>query len=340
MNNNVFNGPTKPMHADRGAPTASHRFQTIVPLRAEDKEIMALHPVQTKEGTLFLYDEYAGTPERFNLGPRKCIESRYCTRNIYAITPDDGSPKFIAKKERAPEDKYRRKFGERDNLALKEIMIARALSKFVAYEDEEFVIRFERPIGYFEDRLGQRFAFFEHMEGLGGAVLYPDIRHISDLCKKASIAKMDNVSEPDRERWDKLDRVRALAYSVLLPFQFSDIILTLNGIAHNEILGKDGTCLDNGRLCVPVIDFEFCKALDRDTILSVLKHRTRHIFDKWALEFCDVIADPGLESRLAAGCARMEMRIKDYLGIGKPEDVYSLGNLGPAYELLKGAISF
>ncbi len=338
MDKGGIGGLKPPQKGDAAKPVNLHRFQKLSPADEENRrEAMRLHSIPTRDGALFLFREYSSTPEKFSLAQkRRTREARAEGREIFFIAPDDGSGEFVVKKERGPGDEHRH--GERTcNLTLGEILVARALSGFADYEDEAFAIRFESPIGYLEDKLGQRFGLFEYMQGLDGSIsssrfesdLDPDMRHVSEVS--------DSYTGSDQDHREKLISLREHAWSILLPFHFSKIVLASNGIHHNESPGKDGAWFDAaGKVCVPILDFELCHLLSKDEIRSDLKFLTRRILGKDVAAYRDVIGDPGLESRLAAAFARMETRIKDYLGIRKLEDIDSLSDFGPAYGPLAG----
>lgn len=300
----------------------------------EMHDALKLVKIQTKAGAYHLFSEYAENPERFFFmdSPKAAPETVRSSRNVFLVDLEDGSGFIVVKPERPRDDFYRNILSWRvplhANLALKEVSIARALSKYAGFEDDEIGVRFEKPFGYFEDKDGKRFALFEYIRGMGELDICPQNHPDLGMIWRAYHRYLNTV--PGFEINEFTDFMFVAEY-ILLPRHFGRDILGFNGIQHNELPVKDHVQEEGRKMVSYIVDYEFCSPKRMDRVRGLIQRQIPWTLDRDKLKYCRMVEMDGLEARLNEAMDNMIKRFERYFGVDLLAQLSSYDDVGPIF---------
>lgn len=247
----------------------------------ERNKLLELVEISQEEGTYYLYPEFAQEVDKFQLKDLENHQRLGGTRLTYLVKPgNDGSP-FVAKIERPEDDHYRQKLQcQGKNLSIWELSIARALSKLATFEDKSTFVRFEEPYGLHVDPQGRRTSLFKFIPELSTAPRIEDIP--GSVPNKLMISeKQYSDKNCSYERSNDYSWLRYKVWDFYHPSSLAQIIMGVNGIRHNEIIGRDAAYVSplTGKSGVHVYDFELALTIHTSEITKCILSQINHLFN-------------------------------------------------------------
>lgn len=275
------------------------------PLYLEDMgpktiETLGLIEYSTSGGfpKLYLYPKYnvEDVLEALRSPPRKLGGPH--NRPVRVWEGDTNDLKIVGKQERSPDDNFREELLPFwiENATLREVSIARGLSKLAEYSSDSLQVRFETPFGYIARGKYLREGLFQYEPALRGNHgerdvgfgLEDEFLRLRDQVKVGHVIEkaayvLRKYSRPPK--FIHSDRLAESLQNLLFPKNVVSLILHDNGISSHEMVfeagnggnGNIGFCSNGGKMTAFVYDFEFSKIGRPNNLMENLKHTKRQI---------------------------------------------------------------